>query len=160
SFPGLASGCAYWLVTPLSREREITRGGIPVGFESDAEYFGRLHRWLLGKAMAVPAELVCVSGLEDCLYLTLRFLLQARALTFISVWNPSFLQILLTQMELHGERLARDLVSEKVSVSAPLPARINSLLKRDAGQSKNLRAMLSRGRIEPDVLWPNLKLIS
>lgn len=160
SFPGLANGCAYWLVTPLSRERELTGAGIPVGFESDAEYFGRLHRWFLEKTTAVPAELASVPGLENCLYLTLRFLLQARALAFISVWNPSFLQILLGQLELHGERLARDLLSEKISESAPLPVRINSLLKRDARQSGSLTAMLRRGRIEPEVLWPNLKLIS
>jgi len=160
SFPGLASGCAYWLVTPLSRERELTPGGIPVGFESDAEYFGSVHRWLLHKTMAVPAELACVPSLEDCLYLTLRFLLQARSLTFISVWNPSFLQILLNQLELHGERLVRDLLDEKVSVPAPLPSGITAALRRDARQARNLESMLIRGRIEPEVLWPQLALIS
>lgn len=160
SFPGLASGCAYWLVTPLSREQERTQGGIPVGFESDAEYFGPLHRWLLQKTMAVPVELASVRGLDNCVYLTLRFLLQARSLTFISVWNPSFLPILLKQLELHGERLARDLLDDKVSVRGPLPWRITNSLKRDAGQAGNLRAMLGRGRIEPEVLWPRLELIS
>jgi len=160
AFPGLASGCAYWLVTPLSRERERTQGGTPVGFESDAEYFGPLHRWLLQKTMAVPAELACVPGLDDCVYLTLRFLLQARSLTFISVWNPSFLQILLKQLELHGEKLVRDLLDGTVSLGEPVPRGIANSLKRDASQAGNLRTMLGRGRIEPDVLWPRLKLIS
>ena len=160
AFPGLANGCAYWLVTPLSREGEVTRGGIPVGFQSDAEYFGTLHRWLLQRAMAVPSELAFVPEFEDCLYLTLRSLLQARSLTFISVWNPSFLQILLAQLELHGERLARDLFDGEVSVSAPLPSGITASLKRDARQAGNLLAMVRRGRIEPDVLWPRLQLIS
>lgn len=160
SFPGLACGCSYWLVTPLSREQERTQGGTPVGFESDAEYFGPLHRWLLQKTMAVPAELASVPGLDNCVYLTLRFLLQARSLTFISVWNPSFLQILLKQLELQGERLVRDLLADKVSVRGPLPWRITNSLKRDASQAGNLRAMLGRGRIEPKVLWPQLELIS
>jgi len=160
AFPGLASGSAYWLVTPLSREQERTRGGTAVGFESDAEYFGPLQRWLLQKTMAVPAELAHVAGLDNCIYLTLRFLLQARSLAFISVWNPSFLQILLKQLELHGERLARDLLDDRVSGCAPLPPGITNSLKRDASQAGNLRAMLGRGRIEPDVLWPQLELIS
>ena len=160
SFPGLASGSAYWLVTPLSRKQERTPGGIPVGFESDAEYFGPLHRWLLQKTMAVPAELASVPGLDTCVYLTLRFLLQARSLTFISVWNPSFLQILLNQLELHGERLVRDLLDGEASVCALLPRGITNSLRRDATQAGNLRAMLGRGRIEAEALWPRLKLIS
>jgi hypothetical protein len=160
AFPGLASGCAYWLVTPLSRERELTRGGIPIGFESDAEYFGPLHRWLLQKTMALPAALARVPSLEDCLYLTLRFLLQARSLTFISVWNPSFLRILLAQLELNGERLVQDLLDGNVSVSAPLPSAVTASFRRDALQAGNLQAMLRRGRIEPKELWPQLKLIS
>ena len=160
ALPGLASGSAYWLVTPLSRERERTRGGTAVGFESDAEYFGPLRRWLLQKTMAVPAELARVAGLDNCVYLTLRFLLQARLLAFISVWNPSVLQILLKRLELHGEELVRDLLDGKVSLGEPLPRGITNSLRRDARQAGNLRAMLGRGRIEPDVLWPRLELIS
>ena len=160
SFPGLADGFSYWLVTPLSREREFTPGGIPVGFESDTEYFGPLLRWLLEKAMAVPSDLARVSALEDCLFLTLRFLLQARSLTFISVWNPSFLQILLRRLELHGDRLVRDLREGQASVAGRLPTTITSALKRDATQAANLQAMLRRGSIDAEVLWRNLKLIS
>jgi hypothetical protein len=160
SFPKIAHGCSYWLVTPLSRDRELTRGDIPVGFESDTEYFGPLRRCLLENIMAVPADLARVTDLEDCLYLTLRYLLQARSLTFLSVWNPSFLLILLNRLELHGERLTRDLLDGKASVSAPLPSRVIGSLRRDANQSRNLRAMLRRGRIEADVLWPSLALIS
>jgi hypothetical protein len=110
--------------------------------------------------MAVPAELARMPSLEDCLYLTLRFLLQARSLAFISVWNPSYLQILLRQLEVHGERLVRDLLGGKVNLSATLPSTISSALRRDASQSRNLQAMLKRGRIEPNVLWPQLELIS
>src|SRR5215467_12477832 len=37
SFPGLGAGSAYWLVTPLAKREERTLGGIPIGFENDAE---------------------------------------------------------------------------------------------------------------------------
>lgn len=160
SFPKIARGIAYWVVTPLARQREATRGGIPVGFENDAEYFGTMQRWVLQKIMAVPAEFARVNNLHDSLYLTLRFLLQARDLSFVSVWSPSFLKILLGRLELHGDSLVTDLLDGSAGVGATLPPRITARLRRDATQARNLRAMLSRGTIEPTVLWPKLALIS
>lgn len=160
AFPGIARGCAYWVVTPLSREREVTQGGIPVGFESDADYFGPVQQRILRKIMAVPPELARVSALEDCIYLTLRFLLQARSLAFISVWSPSFLLILLDRLQQHGERLARDLLGGTANVASLISPKLSNLLIRDARQARNLQAMLQRGRIEPDRLWPQLALIS
>jgi hypothetical protein len=160
AFPRISRGCAYWVVTPLSRAREVTEGGIPVGLESDAEYFGPVQQWILNKTMAVAPELARVSELEDCIYLTLRFLLQARSLTFISVWSPSFLLILLDRLQQHGERLVRNLLDGKAGVPSRISRKLSSLLLRDANQASNLQAMLRRGRIEPDCLWPQLALIS
>jgi GH3 auxin-responsive promoter len=160
AFPGIARGSAYWLVTPFSREREVTEGDIPIGFESDTEYFGSVQQWILRKTMAVPPELARVSELEDCIYLTLRFLLQARSLTFISVWSPSLLLIILDRLEQHGERLVRDLFDGKARIASPVVAKLTSSLVRDARQARNLQAMLRRGRIEPGHLWPQLELIS
>jgi hypothetical protein len=160
AFPGIARGCAYWVVTPLSREREVTPGGIPIGFESDTEYFGLVQQRILRKTMAVPPELARVPELENCIYLTLRFLLQARSLTFISVWSPSFLLILLDRLEQHGERLVRDLFNGRASMGNPVSPKLTGSLVRDARQASNLQAMLRRGRIEPGHLWPQLELIS
>lgn len=160
AFPGISRGCAYWVVTPLSRQREATQGGIPVGFESDTEYFGPVQRWILGKTMAVPPHLARVSDLKDCIYLTLRFLLQARSLAFLSVWSPSFLLILLDRLQQHGERLVRDLLKGEADIASPIPPNVTGVLARDAGQAGNLRGMLLRGRIEPAGLWPQLALIS
>ena len=159
-FPRVSRGCAYWVVTPLSREREVTEAGIPVGFESDTEYFGSMQQWILGKTMAVPPELARVPELDDCIYLTLRFLLQAHALAFISVWSPSFLLILLDCLQQNGERLVRDLLKGEADVASGISPKISGLLVRDARQARNLQAMWHRGRIEPLGLWPQLALIS
>ena len=160
SFPGLGAGPAYWLVTPLARREEHTEGGIPIGFQNDAEYFGTFQRRVITKIMAVPDSLASVTRLEDCIYLTLRFLLQERSLTFVSVWNPSFLQILLQHLELNGDRLVRDLVAGTAIVNAPVPAANSRELRRDASQAQRLQSMLRRGVIEPTVLWPKLRVIS
>jgi GH3 auxin-responsive promoter len=160
AFPRISRGCAYWVVTPLSREREVTESRIPVGFESDTEYFGPIQQWILYKTMAVPPGLARVLELEDCIYLTLRFLLQARSLTFISVWSPSFLLILLDRLQEHGERLVRNLLDGRADVECPISSKLTRSLVRDARQAWKLQAMLRRGRIEPDSLWPHLALIS
>jgi len=160
AFPGIGRGSAYWVVTPLSREREVTGGGTPVGFESDIEYFGPAQKWILGKIMAVPPDLARVQELEDCIYLTLRFLLQARSLSFISVWSPSFLLILLDRLQRYGERLVRDLLNGTADGIAAISPRLSSSLLRNARQAANLQAMLRRGWIDTAVLWPNLALIS
>ena len=160
AFPRISRGCAYWALTPLARVREVTAGGIPVGFESDAEYFGPIQRWVLGKTMAVPSDLARVPELDDCIYLTLRFLLQARSLAFISVWSPSFLLILLDRLQQHGERLVRDLQNGNADVESRISPELIRLLIRDTRQAENLRAMLRRGHIEPTGLWPQLALIS
>ena len=152
SFPGLGRGSAYWLVTPLSRERETISPGITVGFEHDTEYFGPIDRWILRKLTATPPELARVPDLDGCIYLTLLYLLHARSLTLLSVWNPSFLLILLEKLEHFGDRLLRDLLNGYDDGCHYLP--------RDASQAETFRAMLHRGRIEATVLWPNLRLIS
>jgi hypothetical protein len=158
AFPGIKRGCAYWLVTPLSREHERTQAGIPVGFESDTEYFGPVGRCILRKIMATPPELARVADLERCIYFTLLHLLQARSLTFISVWNPSFLLILLERLQQYGDRLVRDLLSGDSDGQFPYP--ISHGLRRDTHQAEKLKAMLGRGRIEATALWPQLQLIS
>lgn len=158
SFPGLDGGSAYWLVTPLSRQRETTVAGTPVGFENDAQYFSPVARWILGKVTATPPELAHAVNLESCIYLTLLYLLQARSLTFISVWNPSFLLILLEKLEHYGDRLVRDLVNG--CTEGPLPPVMSRSLRRDSYQAEKLKAMLRRGCIETAVLWPHLRLIS
>jgi len=160
AFPRISRGCAYWVVTPLSREREVTGGGIPIGFESDAEYFGPVQQWILEKTLAAPPELARVQELDDCIYLTLRFLLQARSLAFISVWSPSFLLILLDKLQQQGERLVRDLRNGETDVASRVSPKLIRSLRRDARQAGNLQAMLQRVQIEPHGLWPNLALIS
>ncbi len=160
AFPRISRGCAYWVVTPLSRERELTQSGIPIGFDSDTQYFGPSLRWILDKTMAVPPELARVADLEECIYLTLRFLLQARSLAFISVWSPSFLLILLDRLQQHGERLVRDLLEGTTDIASRISPKLSRSLIRDASQAGNLQAMLRRGHIEPEGLWPELALIS
>ena len=163
--PRLITGNAYWSLTPLARRKEYTRGGLPVGFESDAEYFGSGQRKLLNTLMAVPNETARIFGLTECLYVTLRFLLQSPSLAFVSVWSPTFLTILLDQLRLHGDRLCCDLRDGELRPPNPISSSELELLKKylraAPATAQLLRQILGRtGPIAAHELWPNLRMIS
>ncbi|MFZ5639615.1 MAG: GH3 family domain-containing protein [Bacillota bacterium] len=91
----ILSGRAYWSVTPVNMQQFKTTGGIPVGFEEDTEYFGFVERYFLRVLLTVPKEVALIQDIDAFRYVTLLFLLREKYLTFISVWNPSFLTLLL-----------------------------------------------------------------
>jgi hypothetical protein len=163
--PKLIAGNAYWSLTPLARKKEFTKGGFPIGFENDAEYFAGWQRKLLNTLMAVPNETARISELTGCLYVTLRFLLQSPLLAFISVWSPTFLSILLDQLRLHGGRLCCDLRDgdlrppSLISIAELKP--LKKYLRADPARAALLREILLRdGPIATQELWPNLRMIS
>jgi len=142
----LADGPAYWAVTPVARLPRRTEGGVPVGFDSDAEYFGSVSAWLVGRLLAVPQKVSRCGDIDEALYLTLRHLLKARALTLMSVWNPSLLLVLCDLLETRGDELARDLAASRA--------------RGEREQAARLQAMLGAGAVQPLALWPRLRLIS
>jgi len=98
SHPGLMPGSHYWSISPAGVKHEPTTGGIPVGLENDSAYLGMLGKIALNGVMAVPLELSQLSDIEEWRRQTLRHLIARRDLRFISVWNPSFLILLLDDL--------------------------------------------------------------
>jgi hypothetical protein len=163
--PAMLCGTAYWAITPLAREPEITSGGLRVGFENDTEYLGAAERFLLRKILAVPEEVAHIPDLDTALYVTLRFLLQSPSLTFISVWAPSFLTILLEHLHNNAERLLADLHSGALRPPGKLPDAIVPALHRslraDRFRARRLEhAWRKNGSLRAQDLWPNLRVIS
>jgi hypothetical protein len=163
--PHLAGGSAYWAITPLAREAEVTRGGLRVGFEADAEYLDAAGRFLLHRILAVPQEVARIPELNTALYTTLRFLLQSPSLAFISVWAPSFLIILHEHLQSHAERLLADLRDGALRPPGGLDDSIASIL-RGRLRADPVRAQLLRrawrdhGSLRAQEVWPNLRVIS
>ena len=96
--PALLGGAHYWQVSPVARTRETTPGGLPVGFEEDTEYLAPMERRAAGWVMAVPPSVSRIPDVEECRRATLRHLIACGDLRFISVWNPSFLSILMSRL--------------------------------------------------------------
>lgn len=100
--PGLLGGPAYWSVSPLaSDEDESDSGAVRIGFADDAAYLGGARAWLVRQALAAPAELRHERDMEVFWRKTLVCLLGRRDLRLISVWHPSFLDLLLAAAGRH-----------------------------------------------------------
>lgn len=93
-YPALMTGCAYWQITPVS---DLSSTGQDSGdrFENDSTYLGRRRASLTQLVMAVPDGVATSGDLSDFQERTLRCLVQRSDLAFISIWNPTFLVLLL-----------------------------------------------------------------
>lgn len=108
-YPKIRRGKSYWSITPVASEARRTKAGIPVGFDEDTEYFGGLSRFLMSLIFVSPKGVKQEKDMDVFYYKTAIELLKTKELTLISVWNPSFLFILLDFIKLHRERLLSSL---------------------------------------------------
>ena len=141
--PDLMRGQAYWSVSPATSSNRRTSGGIPIGFEDDSHYVGGWRRRLVQAVMAVPPTLRHVAEIDTFQHLTLLSLVRSGSLRIISVWNPTFLLVLLDRLTSHAEAVARDLHGDTMR---------RNVLRRA------LRAATPAERHA--ILWPDLGLIS
>ena len=158
-------GGSYWSITPLAEAREITEGGLPVGCADEREYFSALDRRLLDTLSLMPRELAQVMDMESGRYVTLRFLLETPHLSFVSVWNPSFLTLLIRFLWQNSERLIADIRQGTLTPPAELPPHLRRALARRLSRRPrracDLETILHRhGKLAPPAVWPYLRLIS
>jgi hypothetical protein len=158
SRPGIAGGRAYWTISPVGRPRNGE--GATLGLSTDAQYFGPEVAPLIAGLSAAPMALAEVEDIDAWRYLVLRFLVEARDLTLISVWSPTFLTGLLDKMLRYADRLVADVAAGTVSwpgiASAACPARFEP----DPERAREIAAAFSD--IDPDMerVWPSLDTIS
>jgi hypothetical protein len=158
-------GGSYWSITPLAAEREVTEGGLPVGCEDERDYFGTFQRALLRRLILTPRELARVLDVDSARYITLRLLLETRHLSFISVWHPSFLTLLIRFLEENSERLIDDIRHGTLTPFVKLPAQLQQTLERRLSprpkRARELEVILRRcGKLPALEAWPKLALIS
>lgn len=175
-FPRILFGKTYWSVTPIGERKGHTSGGIPIGFDDEQEYFSTLTRWVLNSIMAGSSQLAQLSDMEAFRYVTLRLLLQERSLCWVSVWNPSFLTLLLEPLVEWLPQLSEDIrlgtLAEAVRIESPLREGILSRCTRSPVRAQELERLGalwstreptevdSAGRTLYEAIWPQLRLIS
>jgi hypothetical protein len=158
--PALRAGPAYWSISPLTTGPRQTRGGIPIGFEDDSAYLGPLSA-LMESALAVPNLVRHIQDVRAFRYVSLLFLLHCEDLRLISVWNPSFLTLLLASLPEWWDSLLNDLAHGTITPPVPLDGGIQLALARRL--SPNMARARHLSRHQPNnyaTLWPHLALIS
>lgn len=165
--PSLFWGQAYWSVTPVTRRNQRTAGGIPIGFEEDSEYFGGWQRHLIQTVLAVPPLVRLIDNMEAFRYVTLLFLLRSRSLAFISVWNPTFLTLLVGYLSAGWPQLAADIAAGTLTPTAPLAPdlqrQLAALNRPNPRRAEEIRAIFQTENDPATLhtrLWPHLRLIS
>lgn len=176
-FPRILFGKTYWSVTPIGERKRHTTGGIALGFDDEQQYFSPLTRWVLHSIMAGSSQLARVSDMEVFRYATLRLLLQERFLCWVSVWNPSFLTLLLDPLMQWLPQLSQDIRQGTLAVASQIesplresileccarnPARAQELERLGASWQNNRAATGAdrAGRTLYEAIWPRLRLIS
>ena len=99
TYPSILSGTQYWSISPLVRRACQTDGGVPIGIDNDLEYLDALGQRVLSSAMAVSPAVGELPDLASVQEATLETLKRDPELRFISVWSPTFLTLLLDQLE-------------------------------------------------------------
>lgn len=138
--PRLFGTSSYWSVSPVARRDERTEGGLPIGFEDDAAYFGPLERLALNRLLAVPGRLARIGDVATWRFETLRRLFERADLGLVSVWSPTFLTLLME----HAEEHLDDLLA---CVSPARAAAIRDGLARE-------------GAFVGEAIWPRLSIVS
>jgi hypothetical protein len=154
--PGVTAGVAYWSVSPVGRMPARTRSGVPIGFTSDRDYFSDSAASALSLLAAVPLEFGHIEDVDIWRFLTLRTLLSRDDLTFISVWSPTFLSMLLDAVPALADRLL-------AAIHDGVPGCDGPMALRSAFRPQPERARLLARAIDPievSRVWPRLAVVS
>jgi hypothetical protein len=159
--PSLLAGSAYWSISPVNEIPQIPGATIPIGFNADSEYLSPLARRVMDQVLCVPTVVSTIKHIDAFRYVTLFYLLSARNLRLISVWNPTFLSLLLEALKDNWDDLLEDLEKGRIRHQVQCPAHIleslNSTLRPNPKRALELRRL---GPEEPGLIWPDLRLIS
>lgn len=145
--PRAAAGRAYWSISPAMADAPPVRpDGVRVGFADDAEYLHPAWAGMVRRALAVPASVARQRDLPAFRRGTLSYLLAARDLSLVSVWNPSFFTLLLQALDAQADGVLADL-RERLHAPSARMREVEDALSHQGGE-RHAR------------LWPALRVVS
>lgn len=136
---GVGKGKFYFSVSPNFDTERFTENGVPVGLDDDADYLGAAWGKILKPFMLTDKRLGKIRDPEAFKQALCLSLLGCAELETISIWNPSFLTLVLQWIEQNKE-LALSRVGGEMEVGR--------------------RRALEADDIDWPAVWPQLKLIS
>lgn len=163
--PALRGGRAYWSISPMFGPTRRTSGGVKIGFEDDAAYLGSWEQWALRWLLVAPTGLSQINEIENFRYCTLLYLLVAGDLRLISIWNPTFLSLLLAALPCWSDQICRDLRQGAVTLPKAVPGqqRLELSLRPNRQRADELADIFRFGGELSEKLrhiWKRLTLVS
>jgi hypothetical protein len=159
--PDVAAGPAYWSVSPAASPPPH-RARLAVGFEDDAAYLGGFLEPLVRRVLVAPPGLRRAISVDGFQYATLLLLLAEADLRLISVWHPSFFDVLLDLRASHWPRLLHDLERGTFRPPADLGAAATEAVESRLRRLPRRAAVLRE--LGPDaataLVWPRLACLS
>src|SRR5947209_19685598 len=126
--------------------------------------------------MAVPSQLAQIGDMDTFRYITLRLLLQETLLAWVSVWNPSFLTLLLDPLPQWFSQLIEDIRHGTLSVASKIELPLRNVLlplcKKNPARAQELAFLYATwqgkpftepnasGRTLYEAIWPHMQFIS
>jgi hypothetical protein len=159
--PALMGGPAYWSITPAAAVvSSHFQSRIPVGFDDDSKYLGGARQALARAIMAVPPEVRLVRNADSFRYVTALFLLHARDLRLMSIWHPSFLELLFDTLEKDRDRLICDVRQGTITPPSGLTSSEHTSLPRPHPDARRAAILQANTSHNLPTIWPKLSLIS
>jgi hypothetical protein len=150
--PPLKTGRVFLSGSPAFAQSRTTARGVKVGLEDDTEYLRGWARLLMRRFLAAPPSVRRLQDPSDFKHALAALLVAEPRLEAVSVWNPSFFDIILDYVERNGPALAADLRRGSLArggVEFKFAPVAEARLKLIAGSP-----------IRWERVWPELKLIS
>lgn len=103
--PHAFSGCLYFIISPATRSRSHTAGGIPIGTGNDLNYLGSaLAEHIAPQTLYYP-RLAEQQSPEDWQIRTAALLAQSPSLSLISAWSPTLLLNIIHTLHQQQDRI-------------------------------------------------------
>jgi hypothetical protein len=88
--PGITMGSVYSAISPATRQKRTTQGGVPIGLPSDAAYLGADLIEAFAELLAVPFAVGDIPTVPEWQNASRAALSKRDDLSFVSVWSPTF----------------------------------------------------------------------
>jgi GH3 auxin-responsive promoter len=154
--PGTFAGRVYVALSPAARAPRATAGGFPIGLPSEGAYLGDDLVSAFASTLAVSPDVADILDIERWRFVTLRSLLAAANLSFVSVWSPTFLLTLLQALPALLESLARS-IHDGAIAGAPIGKPAGA---PDPERARLISAAAARDPIDTRRIWPHLRTVS
>ncbi len=162
-YPRLFFSCHYWSISPNTAAEQVG-SSVPIGFDSDAEYLTAAQRAVAEMLMAVPGEVRHLHDAGTFEFVTLTFLLKANRLGLLSIWHPSFLTIMLGNLDDLYPSLLETLRTGRFPGWLHISDDIRSTLERHLGMNDRRARQLSIIDTSHSGygsrIWPGLTVVS